>query len=131
MLYYIRGSNFFAAIVQLYRTYSLYYPVLCVSSDSCALYLYYFASPTQILRVLAAPTQLVQPPLPIARRPSRTNGDTPVPAPMVALLFQRVLTSVRPTPVPPMPHPVHPSHPSHPASNQTAHKSQCFLIQTI
>ena len=48
-----------AAIVQLYYTYSLYYLVLFVSSDLYALYLYYFATPTQILRVLAAPTQLV------------------------------------------------------------------------
>ena len=47
------------AIVQLYRMYSLYYPVLRVSSDLCAVYLYYFAAPTQILRALAAPTQLV------------------------------------------------------------------------
>ena len=66
--------------------------------------------------------------LPIARRLSRANGGAPVPAPMVALRFRRVLTSVRPTPIPPTPHPVHPSHP---ASNQLAHKSQCFLIQPI
>ena len=42
-----------------------------------------------------------QPPLPTARRPSRSNGGTPVPAPMVALPFRRLLTSVRPTPAPP------------------------------
>ena len=48
---------------------------------------------------------------------------------MVALPFRRVLTSIRPIPVPPTPHPVHPSHPSHTSSNQPAHKSQCFLIQ--
>ena len=41
-----------------------------------------------------------QPPLPIARRPSRANGGAPVPAPMVALPFRRVLTSVRTNPVP-------------------------------
>ena len=52
----------------------------------------------------------------------------------MALPLRRVLTSVRPTPIPPMPHPVHPyhlSHLSHPDINQPAHKSQCFLIQTI
>ena len=48
-----------AAIVQLYCTYSLYYPVLRVSSDLCAVCLYYSAAPTQILRALAAPMQLV------------------------------------------------------------------------
>ena len=41
-----------------------------------------------------------QPPLPIARRPSRANDCAPVPAPSVALLFRRVLTSVCPTPMP-------------------------------
>ena len=62
-----------------------------------------------------------QPALPTARCPPRANGGTPVPAPMVALPFPQVLTSVRPTPVPPTPHQVHPSHPSHlyhPAINQ-------------
>ena len=72
-----------------------------------------------------------QPPLPTARCPSRANGGASVPAPMVALPFWRVLTSVSPTSVPPTPHTVHPSHPSHPASNQPAHKNQCFLIQQI
>ena len=63
-------------------------------------------------------------PLRIAHRPSRANGGAPIPAPMVALPFRRLLTFVRPTPVPPAPHPVHPSHPSHPShvgSNQPAH----------
>ena len=78
-----------ASIVQLYCTYYLYYIVLCVSSDLCALYLYYFASPTQILGVLAAPTQLVlvttsysPPPLKIQRWRycSRSHDDAPVPA---------------------------------------------------
>ena len=75
-----------------------------------------------------------QPPLLIARLRSRANGGAPVPAPMVALLFRRVLTSVRPTLVPPTPHPVHqshPSHPSHPASNHPAHKSQFLLIHPM
>ena len=70
-------------------------------------------------------------PLLIACHPSRANGGAPVLAPTVALLLQRVLTSVGPTPLPPMPHPVHPSHPSHPGSNQTIHKSQYFLVQLI
>ena len=117
-----------AAIVQLYRMYYLYYLVICVSFNSCAVYLYYFASPTQILRVLAAPKQLVPATTSTTRRPSRANGGAPVPGPMVALPFWRVLTSVRPTPVPPIPPPVHMSHP---ASNQPKHKSQCFLIQPI
>ena len=117
-MYYIRGSHFCAAIVQFYRTYSLYYLVICVSSDSCALYLYYFASPTQILRLLAAPTQLVlyttchsPPPLKIQwwRSCSGAHVGAPVPAGANIRL----------------------SHPSHPASNQPAHKSQCFLIQPI
>ena len=68
-----------------------------------------------------------QPPLPTTRRPSRANGVTPVPAPMAALPFRCLLTSVCPTPVPPTPHPVHPYHPD---SNQPAHKIQCFLIQS-
>ena len=68
-----------------------------------------------------------QPLLPIARRPSRANGGAIVWAPMVELLFRWVITSVSTTPVPPTPHP---SHPSHPSSNQTAHKSQFFLIQS-
>ena len=72
-----------------------------------------------------------QPPLPIARRIPRSNGGSPVLAPMVALLFWRVLMSVRPTPIPPTSHPVHPPHPSHPASNHPAHKRQCLLIQPI
>ena len=48
-----------AAIVQFYCTCSLYYLVLRVSYNLCAVYLYYFATPTQILRALAAPAQLV------------------------------------------------------------------------
>ena len=65
------------------------------------------------------------PPLTTSRRPSRANGDAPVPAPIVALPFRRLLMSVHLTPVPPMSHTVHPSHP---ASNQPAQKIQCFLI---
>ena len=139
-LYYIvlhiRGSHFCAAIVQVYHMYSLYYLVLRVSSDLCAVYFHYFAAPTQIFRALAAPTQLVQaitshrpPPFKSQRWRSRSgvNGGAPIPAPMVALPFRGLLTSFHPTPVPPTSHPVHPSHP---ASNQPAHKSQCFLIRS-
>ena len=57
----------------------------------------------------------------IERRPSRTNGGPPVPAPMVALPFRRVLTFVCPTPVPPTPHPVHPYYPSYVGINQPEH----------
>ena len=60
-------------------------------------------------------------PLCIARRPLRANGGAPVPSPMVALPFWRLLMFVRPTPVPPTPHPVYSSHPSHVGSNQPAH----------
>ena len=67
-----------------------------------------------------------QPPLTIARRPSRANGGTPVTAPIVALPFRWGLTSVRPTPVPP--HPIQSICPIrvHAASSQPAHKIQCF-----
>ena len=62
----------------------------------------------------------LQLPLLIARRPSRSNGGAPVLAPMVALLFRRVLTFVRPTPIPPTPHQFHPSHSSLVCINQPA-----------
>ena len=65
------------------------------------------------------------------QHPSIDNGGAPVPAPIVELPFRWVLTSVRPTPVPPTPHQVHLSHPSHPGSNQPMHKSRCVLIQPI
>ena len=61
-------------------------------------------------------------PLRISHRPSRANSGAFVPAPMVALPFRQVLTSICPTPVPPTPHPVHPPHPSHTGSNQPAHR---------
>ena len=77
-----------------------------------------------------------QTPLPTARRPSRANGGAPVPDTMVALLFRYLLTSVRPTPVPPMSHPVHLYRPFHlyvPYSQLPAsipvHKSQFFPEQ--
>ena len=71
---------------------------------------------------------------PVHHHPPRANGGAPVPAPMVALLFWRLLTSVCPTPIPPTPHPVHlsnPFHPSHPGSNQPMRKIQYLLIQTV
>ena len=79
-----------AAIVQLYRTYSLYYLVLYVSSNLCAVYWYYFSAQTQILCALAAPKKLVtatnshsQPPLKIQlwRSYSGSDGGAPVLAP--------------------------------------------------
>ena len=48
-----------ATIVQLYCTYSFYYPVLRVSSNLCAASLCYFADMAQILHSLASLTQLV------------------------------------------------------------------------
>ena len=84
-MYYIRCSHLCAAIVQLYCTYSLYYLVLGVSYNSCALYFYYFASPTQLLRVLAAPTQLVPATTSHSPPPLKSQRCAPVPAPMVAL----------------------------------------------
>ena len=59
ILYYNRGLDFCAAIVQLHRKYYLYYIVLHLSSDFCAAYLDYSAALTQKLRALAAPTKLV------------------------------------------------------------------------
>ena len=59
ILYYIRGSDLCAATVQLYHTYSLYYLVLRFSSDLCAVYLYYFYAPTQIIRALASLTHFL------------------------------------------------------------------------
>ena len=38
ILYYIRGSDLCAAIVQLYCTYYLFYPVLPISYNFCAVY---------------------------------------------------------------------------------------------
>ena len=106
-----------AAIVYLYCTYGLYYLVLSASSDLSAVYLYYFATLTQILR---APCS------------AEAIGDShrfPPPAapqePMVALPFRRLLTSVRPTPVPPISHTVHLYVPySQLPASIPAHKSQ-------
>ena len=120
-----------AAMVQLYRMYNLYCLLLRVSSDLFALYFYYIAVPTEILRSLdSAPLQLqrnwCQPPLPTACRSSRANGGAPVPAPMVALPFRRLLSSVRRTPVLPMPHSFHLSYPAFPGSWSTpTHRSLC------
>ena len=73
ILYYIRGSDLCAAIVQLYRTYDLYYLVLRASSDLFAVYLYYFDALTQILRALAALTLLV--PSTTSHRPPPLNSQ--------------------------------------------------------
>ena len=67
-MYYIKGSDLCAAIVQFYHPYYLYYLVLCVSFNLCAIYFYCVASPTQIIRALAALTQLV--PATASHRPS-------------------------------------------------------------
>ena len=126
-MYYITGSDFCAAIVQLYRIYYLYYLILHVSSYFCVVYLCYFAALTQILRALAAPTQLVKatvshlpPPLKIQwwRSRSRANGGAPVPEP----------SNVSPS-IPPLSYqrPIQSIYPIQPLSNQPAHKSQ-FLI---
>ena len=108
-----------AAIVYFYRTYDLYYLVLRASSDLSAVYLYYFAALTQILRALCC---------------TEAIGDShlfPPPAapqePMVALLFRRLLTLVRPTPVPPTSYPVHPYVPySQLPASIPVHKIQFF-----
>ena len=97
-------------------------------SDLCALFMYCFTSPTQILRVLAAPTKLVPATTHIARCPSRANGGAPVPAPMVALPLRRLLTFVRPTPVPPKPYQVHLSHSSLVSSNHTSNGGALVLL---
>ena len=105
-MYLIRGSHLCAAIVQFYCTYYLYYLVLCVSSDLCALYLYYFPSLTQKLRILAALTQLVPattahspPPLKSQwwRSCSGANGGAPVSAGAnVGPSHQHPIHSIRP-----------------------------------
>ena len=126
-MYYIRCSGLCAAIVKLYCTYYLYYLVLRVISDLCAVYLYYFAAMTQIIRALAALTQLVPsnashlpPPLKSQwwRSCSGTNRGAPIPArsnvgPFIPLLsYQRPNQSICTIQI---------------VSNQPAHKSQ-FLI---
>ena len=61
-LYYIVlcfSSDLCAAIVQLYRKYYLYYLVLYCSSDLCENYLDYSSSMTKTLRALEEPTYLV------------------------------------------------------------------------
>ena len=106
-----------AAIVQLYRTYYLYYLVLRVSSNFCADDLYYFASPTKILRALAVPTQSV--PATASRRPSRSNGGAPVPAP----------ANFGPSILPPSdPRPLWSVLPIQPVASQFTHTSQRVKI---
>ena len=87
-LYYLVlcfSSDLCVAIVQLYRKYYLYYLVLYCSLDLCATYLDYSSAMTQTLRDLAEPTYLVAsndsccPPL-ATRRRSRSNCGAPVPA---------------------------------------------------
>ena len=50
------SSDFRVAIVQLYRTYYVYYIVLHFSLDLCAVYLDYYVALTQTLHAFAAPT---------------------------------------------------------------------------
>ena len=113
-----------AAIVQLYRTYSLYYLVLRVSL--CAVYLYYSAALTQILRALASTTQFV---------PS-TASCCPPP---IKRLWWRSLSVQPPStinpPAMPCPHRVHPTDkacqtwPSKPFSNR--HAKQCEIVSSF
>ena len=121
------GSNLCTDIVKLYRTYSLYYIALHVSSNCCEVYLYYFSSPTQILRALVAPMQLVPAtashhPLPLKSQWWRShygvNGDAPITAPAI----------VGPSILPP-PHqcPIQSIFSIQPVANQPAHKIQFLL----
>ena len=90
-------------LVQLYHMYPLYYLVLSVF---CASYLDYFAALTQILRALAAPTQLVL--ATASCRPSRANVGALIPSarpqPSIRLHCPypigstRPIKSVKPTP---------------------------------
>ena len=98
--------------------------------DLCAVYLYYSAATKKYYISLKHRRNWFQPPLTTSHRPSRANGGAPVLAKMVTLLCRRLITSVHPTPIPPTSHQFHLSNPSHPENNQTAHKSQCFLIQS-
>ena len=90
ILYYIRGSYLCAAVVCLYRTYDLYYLVLRASSNFSAVYLYYFAALTQILRAPFSAESMEKstashrpPPLKSQwwRSCSGANGGAPVPLP--------------------------------------------------
>ena len=107
-----------AAIVQPHLTYSIYYLVLRVSYDLCAVYLYYFDAFTQIFCALVAPTKLVQTPLPTACRPSRANSGAPVLVPdniftsILPLYHQSLIQSTRTT---------------QPVAKQPAHKNQFLL----
>ena len=121
-----------AAIVQLDRTYYLYYLVLRFNSDLCAAYLDYYATLTQILRALVALTQLVasttsrlRPVLPVACHTSRDNGGVP----------HMDLTNSGPS-IPPPSHPVHPYHPAssnpmYPIIPSSALKRQFLLENRI
>ena len=119
-----------AAIVQFYRTYSLYHLVLRVSSDLYAVYLYFFLLRHKYSASLQHQLNWCHPPLPTALCPSRSNGGAPVPVPMVALPFRRVITLVRPTPVSPTPHPFHSSHPFHPDINHSVYSVRLVAGQT-
>ena len=127
ILYHIRGLDLCAAIVQLYRTYYVYYFALRVSFDLCAVYLYYFVAPTQILRALAAPMKLVpatashHPPLLKSqwwRSRSGANGGSTIITP----------ANVGPS-IPPPSHqcPIQSIYTIQPVENQPAHKSQFLL----
>ena len=94
--------------------YSLYYLVLCVSSNVCALYFYYFASPIQILRVIATPTQLVP----------ATTSHSPPPLKSQQLLSCSVVDCGNPVPAGAN---VRPSHPH--AHIQIYHHLDCSLPQ--
>ena len=82
----------------------------------CTLYALFYLSDTNTLHR----RYWLQLTLCIARCPSRANGGTPVPAPMVAFTFRRLLTFARFTPVPPSPHQAHLSHSSLVCGNQPA-----------
>ena len=90
----------------MYRTYDLYCLVLRAISNLSAVYLYYCAALTQIIRA------------PCSAEAIGDRHRYPPPAapqePMVAPPFRCLLTSVCPTPVPPMSHPVHLYHAVHP-----------------
>ena len=90
----------------------------------CTLYVLFYFSDTNTPHR----QNLVQLPLCIAHCPSRANYGAPVPAPMVELLFRRLLTFVLPTPVPPTPHQVNLSHSSLVYSNQPANGGAPVLL---
>ena len=92
--------------------YSLYYRVLCCSSDLCAAYLDYSAALTQTLHDLEAPTGLVT--AMSSRQPSKSNGGAHV----ISACLQPLIQPHRPVPIGST-LPIKPAKPTHPRNLRT------------